>query len=105
MGNGENVSEWERVARDVQETIGELEGVHRRCGAVLENADTSGDARDSQFLPEETVQFASKIKEKVTEFAQMEKLLNYLQWLKKTKTLRLARIGECFLDCVWKVHR
>ena len=81
----------------MQETIGELEGVHRRCGAVLENTDPSGDARDSHFLPEETVQFAGKIKEKVTELAQMEKLLKYLQWMKKTKTLRLVRISKCFI--------
>ena len=87
-GNGKNVSEWERVARDVQETIGELQGVRRSCGAVLEDTDTSGANSGSQFLPEETVQFAGKIKEKVTELTQMEKLLKYLQWLKKTKTLR-----------------
>ena len=91
-GNGESVSEWERVARDVQETIGELESVHRRCGAVLESAGTSGADGEGQFLPEETVQFAGRIKEKVMELTHMEKLLKYLQWLKKTKTLRLVRV-------------
>ena len=102
-GNGENVSEWERVARDVQETVDGLEDVRLRCAAVLEIAGRLDASSGGQFLSEETVQFAGRIKKKVTELSQMEKLLKYLQWLKRTKMLRFVGNDKRCPVCVQQI--
>ena len=87
-GSSDARNEWQNVVSDTKATIAELEKLKTSCVSLSGSGEVESGDRERQLVAPEVGACAREIRPMVEEFMELERLLSYLQWVKRILQLR-----------------